>query len=496
MSYHSILLTLTLFTPLAGAILVYILGKEENRAKLLALGVSLIPLILSLVMLSNYQWGSGQLQFVEKIPWITDFGITYYLGVDGLSMPLVFLTTLLTTLTILFSWDVHHRIREYFALLLLLEVGVIGVFISLDFFLFYLFWEIVLIPMYFLIVEWGGPRRRYAGLKFFVYTHVASLIMLVGIIALCLNASGQIGYLTFNMIEIAQKVSFARDFQLIVFPMLFIGFAVKIPVVPFHTWLPDAHVEAPTGGSVMLAGVLLKMGGYGLIRIAFSLMPDAVVHYAWYMAVLGVISMVYGAFLALGQDDLKKMIAYSSVSHMGFVVLGMAALNAKGFNGAVFQMFAHGLISGMLFMLCGILQHSAHTRLISQLGGVATKMPKMSALFVFACFASLGLPGLVGFVAEFNVFIGAFATYSTLTLFALFSIIITAAYYLWAIERAFFGIVNPKLNDNLQDLKWFQTVPLMVLTALILFFGVYPTPVMEMVDVSTQVILNVVGGGL
>lgn len=496
MNTGNMLLSLTLLTPLAGALLVYVLGKKEGQVRTLAFLASLVPLACSLAMLVGYRWGTAELQFVEKWTWIQDFGITYYLGIDGLSMPLVLLTTLLTTLTIIFSWDVHHRVREYFCLLLLLETGILGVFISLDFFLFYLFWEIVLIPMYFLIVEWGGPRRRYAGIKFFIYTHVASLVMLLGIIAVYFRAGELLGYYTFNMIEIVQKVKFAREFQLLVFPALFFGFAVKIPVVPVHTWLPDAHVEAPTGGSVLLAGVLLKMGGYGLIRIAFTLMPEAVQYYAWFMAVIGVVSMVYGAFLALAQDDLKKMIAYSSVSHMGSVVLGLAALNVMGFNGAIFQMFAHGLISAMLFMLCGILQHSVHTRLISRLGGVASRIPKMSVFFVFAFFASLGLPGLAGFVAEFTVYIGAFSTYKTLTLIAIVSVVLTAAYYLWALERAFFGRYNEELGPHPHDLAWFHYVPLVVLTGLIITFGVYPAPMMEMVNVSSRFILQIVGGAL
>lgn len=496
MSMGNMLLSLTLFAPLAGAVLVFFLGKNDRQVKTMSLLISLVSLFLSLLILGRYAWGTAQMQFVEKITWIKDFGITYYLGVDGISMPLVILTTLLTTLTILYSWDVTHRVREYFILLLLLEVGVVGVFISLDFFLFYLFWELVLIPMYFLIAEWGGPRRRYAGIKFFIYTHVASVVMLVGIIAMYFQAAEQLGYFTFNMMEIAQKVKFAAGFQLLVFPALFFGFAVKIPVVPLHTWLPDAHVEAPTGGSVMLAGVLLKMGGYGLIRIAFTLMPEAVRAYAWPMALIGVVSMIYGAFLALAQDDLKKMIAYSSVSHMGSVLLGLAALNTMGFNGAAFQMFAHGLISAMLFMLCGILQHSLHTRLISRLGGVANRLPQFSTFVVFAFFASLGLPGLAGFIAEFTVYVGAFAAYKTLTIVALSAVVITAAYYLWALERAFFGPYNAQLDEHPHDLTWFQTVPLALLSLLILFFGVYPAPVMDMIDASGKVVLQIVGGGL
>ncbi len=491
------LLTFILFTPLVAALLVFLFGTTTKRAKWIAFAVSLIPLVLSVFALLGFDWTNSQLQFSVLIPWIQDFGISYYLGIDGLSMPLVMLTTLLTTLTTLFSFDVDHKTKTYFTLLMLLETGVLGVFMSLDFFLFYLFWELVLIPMYFLIIEWGGPRRRYAALKFFVYTHVASLIMLVGIIAMYFVAGRELGYYTFNMIEIMQKVHFASSFQYLVFPALFFGFAVKIPVVPFHTWLPDAHVEAPTGGSVLLAGVLLKMGGYGLIRIAFCLMPEAAKYYALPMAILGVISMVYGAFLALAQDDMKKMVAYSSVSHMGSVLLGLAVMNVNGFNGAIYQMFAHGLISAMLFMLCGILQHTFHTRRISELGGLANRLPRLATFFVFTFFASLGLPLLAGFVAELLVFLGAFSVYPALTLVAMISLVITAAYYLWALQRAFFGPYRGFLEvHHPHDLTWYQSVPLTVLGALVLFFGICPAPILNVINVSSQYILQLLGGVL
>ena len=489
-----------LFTPLLGGIIVYLFGrhKESDKSvKWLAFVVSLIPLAINLLLLTQFEWSMSQMQFYEEHTWIEVFGIGYALGVDGLSMPLVLLTTILTSLTILMSFDEHNRSNTYMALMLMMETGLIGVFISLDFFLFYLFWELTLVPMFFLIMEWGGPRRRYASLKFFIYTHIASLVMLIGIIAMVFVAENQLGYYTFNMLEITEQVHFAAAFQYIIFPLLFFGFAVKIPIVPLHTWLPDAHVEAPTGGSVILAGVMLKMGGYGLIRIAFTMMPEAVVKYAMPMIILGVISMVYGAFLALAQDDLKKMIAYSSVSHMGSVLLGLAVLNSYGFDGAVFQMFAHGIISAMMFMVCGILQHSVQTRRISQLGGVAKKLPILTAFTVFSFVASLGLPGLAGFIPELNVFIGAFKAIPVIALVAMCSMIITAAYYLWALQRAYFGKYNEKLDEHKpHDVRWFQAVPLGVLAALILIFGVYPALIMDMIHTSSSYILSIIGGVL
>lgn len=489
-----------LFTPLAGAIIVYLFGKnrETDRwVKWLAFVISLIPLAINLCLLPQFDWSFSEMQFYEEHQWISVFGIGYALGVDGLSMPMVLLTTILTSLTILLSFDEKNNAKTHLSLMLMMETGLLGVFISMDFFLFYLFWELTLIPMFLLIMEWGGPRRRYASLKFFIYTHIASLVMLIAIISMVFAAREQLGYYTFNILEITSEVAFAKGFQLIIFPLLFFGFAVKMPVVPFHTWLPDAHVEAPTGGSVILAGVMLKMGCYGLIRIGFTMMPEAAVQYALPLAILGVISMVYGAFLALAQDDLKKMIAYSSVSHMGSVLLGLAVLNEYGFDGAMFQMFAHGIISAMMFMACGVLQHSVGTRKISQLGGVGNRLPILTAFTVFAFLASLGLPGLAGFIPELNVFLGAFEAMPALALVAMASMIITAAYYLWALQRAYFGKYNGKLEkEHPHDVRWFQTVPLGVLTALILVFGVYPAPIMDMIHTSSSYILSIIGGVL
>ena len=495
------LLNLLLFLPLLGAAVVFVGGTLNKRpafVKGLALVVSLVPLAVNLIMLAQYDWQlpSGSYQFYGSLAWINSLGITYIVGLDGLSMPLVFLTSLLTPLVVLLSFDEHKDLRTFFTLLLLLECGLIGVFVALDFFLFYLFWELVLIPMYFLILGWGGPRRRYAAIKFFIYTHVASLVMLVGIFAIVFYNFYQTGVLTFDFITISRGgVALPLNLQYLIFPALFFGFAVKIPIVPFHTWLPDAHVEAPTGGSVFLAAVMLKMGGYGLVRFAFGLLPEAAVHYALPMAVLGVISMLYGALLALAQDDLKKMIAYSSISHMGLLLFGLAMLQERAFNGAVLQMFAHGLISAMLFMVCGILQHSVGTRRIGDLGGVASVLPKLSAITVFTFFASVGLPGLLGFIPELQVFLGAFSVNKGLTVIAMLSMIVTAAYYLWSLERAYFGQPSTDLQEKKpHDLQWFQTVPLLVLGVLVLAFGVWPAPVTDMIAQGTGYLIDLLGG--
>lgn len=469
------LLNLLLFLPLLGAGVVFAVGslnKRDSLIKGLALGISLLPLLVNLYMLTRYDWQlpSGEYQFGGSVSWIASFGITYTVGLDGLSMPLVFLTALLTPLVVLLSFDEHKDLRTYFTLLLLLECGLFGVFAALDFFLFYLFWELVLIPMYFLILGWGGPRRRYAAIKFFVYTHVASLIMLVGIFAIVFANARQAGFFTFDFTQIGQL---PVGLQYLVFPALFFGFAVKIPIVPFHTWLPDAHVEAPTAASVLLAGVLLKMGGYGLIRIAYMLHPAAAMEYTWLVVALALLSIVYGSYAAFTQDDLKKLIAYSSISHMGFVLLGIASFDEAAVLGAVFQMVAHGLISAMLFMGCGVIQHSAGTRRISLLSGLYSRMPVAMTMLILAFFASMGIPGFMGFFAEFSVMLGVFRSFGLLVLPVALGAVLAVGYYLWAFQRVAFGQLPPSLAE-VKDIHWFELAPMLVLLALTIYFGLQP----------------------
>ncbi len=490
----TILFLAMVFAPLFAGIYLFFSKLSVKEAKKVGIFVSGFVMLISFFLYGNFELGSSGFQYLISLDWITSIGVSFTMGMDGISLSLVLLTTILTFVTLIFVDDHTEKGKNFIALILLLQTTLTGVFVSLDFFLFYLFWELVLIPMYFMILEWGGPNRKYAAMKFFIYTHVGSFLMLTGFIAMFFYKGSIEGIYTLNIIEY-MTFDFPKEFQLIVFPLLFLGFAFKLPLVPFHTWLPDAHVEAPTAGSMLLAGVMLKMGGYGLIRLGFGLFPEAVKHYSWVLALLGVISMLYGAVLALAQDDLKKMIAYSSVSHMGSVVLGLSAMNINGFNGAAFQLFAHGIISAMLFMVCGILQHSFHTRKISMLGGAAQKVPKLAAFFVFSFMASLGLPGLAGFVAELNVFIGAFAVFRTLTIAAVFSLILTAVYYLWALERAFFGELSPRIaQGDYPDITSHEKTALVILTGLILFFGILPGPLIDLFNTSNLEIITRIGG--
>ncbi|MDD1771741.1 MAG: NADH-quinone oxidoreductase subunit M [Methanomassiliicoccales archaeon] len=489
------ILSLLLLFPLVGALVTFFV-KDQKKAKITALVFSAIPLILSLLMLTEYVQNYGPYQFEETYSWIGSLGIQYMLGVDGISVPMVFLSTLLVFLAIIFSWDIDHRTNQYMALLLVLELGVLGVFMSLDYFLFYIFWEVVLIPMYFLISVWGGPRKSYAAIKFFIYTHIASLVMLLGIFALYFEAgSYNGGNYSFSM-EVINSVSpmFGATFQAIVFGALFFGFAVKMPMFPFHTWLPDAHVEAPTAGSVLLAGLLLKMGSYGIIRVAFPALPSGAQDWQWVMVVLAIASIVYGAVMCLAQKDLKKMVAYSSISHMGIVLLGFATFTEIGIAAGVFQMFSHGLITAVLFMMCGIMQHKAGTRNIPRLGGLAAKMPYAAAFMMIGFMASLGLPGMVGFVAEFSVFTATYDAFGWLLLIPVISVAITAAYYIWAMQRVLFGPVTTEIDTaHLHDVNWYEALPLAVLCGFIVLFGMFPQLIMGYITPAIEGIVTLLG---
>jgi NADH-quinone oxidoreductase subunit M len=504
-----------LLVLIIGSIFVLILPKRsKTMIKLTAIAFSLIPLVLSLYMFMEFDRGITDFQYMENgtegHSWISPIGVRYIVGVDGISMPLVFLTTLLTTLSLIYSWDEERRTKEYFALMLVMEIGVLGVFTSLDYFIFYVFWELVLIPMYFFIGVWGGPRKHYAAIKFFIYTHVASVIMLMGILALFFKTYETTGDYTFSMIEIAEVApSFDLVFQGVVFAALFFGFATKMPAVPVHTWLPDAHVEAPTAGSVLLAGVLLKMGGYGLIRIGVNTLPEVLktsyVVGGWELqptyvliAVIGVISIVYAAMVCLAQRDLKRLVAYSSVSHMGIVMLGVATMTEVGISGAVFQMFNHGLITAVLFMMAGSIHHHTGTRDIPTLGGLSRKIPVAASVLLVGSLASLGLPGLCSFISEFMCFYATYETFGNWVWIPVVGVVITAAYYLWACQRAIFGPYKPSIEEKfgkIHDLSWYEVVPLAILIALIAFFGIWPHGILEMTNPPSALLAGLMGGG-
>jgi NADH-quinone oxidoreductase subunit M len=472
-------LTILIFLPaVAAAVILLIPQSLEQNAKWVALGASIATLALSVQMFFAFDLNASGYQFVERHDWVQvgSFNLQYYLGVDGLSMPLIVLTTCLTLASVLVSFSVTTRPRAYYACLMVLSCSVLGVFSALDFMLFFLFWELELFPMYLLISVWGSGRKEYSATKFVLYTIAGSAFMILGIFVLAFSAN------TFDIVELGQS-----DFQdtLIplgwVFALLFIGFAVKLPIVPLHTWLPDAHSDAPTAVSVMLAGVLLKMGGYGIIRMCVTIMPGVAEDWDIWLAGIGAFSVLYGAFITLRQTDVKRLIAYSSVSHMGLVLLGIGALGETGLVGATYQMLAHGLITGMMFVMIGLMYERTHTREIARLGGLARQMPLITTGLVFAGFASLGLPALAGFIAEITIFIGAFDKFEWAVLASIFGVVLSAGYVLWTLQRVVFGPVKHEWDGVTDQHHWWEHSVVIGLAALVVLLGVYPAIMTDMI---------------
>ncbi len=478
------LLTATVFLPLAGALLIALVVRGDRWVRYLAGAVAVVELALSIVVFATYDLDRGGVQLVDKVEDWIPFGsseINYLLGVDGLSAPLVLLTGLLGMAAVFASWGIRSRVREYFFWLLVLQTAVMGVFTALDFILFFLLWELEMVPMYFLISIWGSGRKEYSAMKFLIFTFLGSAFMLVGILALFFSTG------TFDMRDLPAEIQ-AGTLIIpagLIFTLLFIAFAVKLPVWPVHTWLPDAHTDAPTAVSVMLAGVLLKMGAYGMVRVSAGMFPDVIVNAAWALATLGVVNVLYGAVVTLRQTDLKRLVAFSSISHMGFVLIGISSVagvagvvSPVGLTGAAMQMFTHGTITGLLFLVVGLIYDKAHTRYIPDLGGLATRMPVIAAVFLLAGLASLGLPGTSGFVSEILVFLGTFPVWSMATALAAFGIVITAGYILWMVQRTLFG---PPIDrfESIRDASVMEMVPLFVLAAAIIVVGIYPAVISD-----------------
>lgn len=515
------ILSLITFLPILGMIIIMFLPKTQSLAiKSTTLIVTGIQVIFALLILLNYNFGLGGInqvdgfQFVEKWRWIEIEGfswlgvikIDYFLGLDGLSAPLVLLTAIVTFIAAISSWNIDKSLKGYFSLFLLLNTGMMGVFVALDFFLFYIFWELMLLPMYFLIGIWGGPRREYAAIKFFLYTLLGSIFILIVMIGLYFSTMETLAdgtrVFTFNMLEMMNASNYTGDgilsplnpanLRFIAYIALFVGFAIKIPMFPFHTWLPDAHVEAPTAISVILAGVLLKMGTYGILRISYPMFPEITNQLAWYIALFGMINIIYGALCAMAQKDFKKLIAYSSVSHMGFVMLGMASMNTLGISGAILQMFNHGTITAMLFLIVGVIYDRAHTRDLDAFGGLAKQMPIYTGFVTIAFFAAIGLPGLSGFISEALVFLGGFGSDLTrvVAIISTLGILLGAGYMLWTLQRVYLGQLKEKWS-SLSDLTLREYFMLVPLTIIIIFLGVYPAPMLELMNSSVNTMVEV-----
>ena len=495
------ILSWMIFCPLIGAGLILFVPKRyPTLMKVIALLATVPPLWWAANLYVSFdRWENG-FQYVEKIPWIKAFNIHYFLGIDGISIPMILLTALLTFICVIASWNINEHVRGYFILFLLLDTSMVGVFSALDFFLFYVFWELMLLPMYFLIGVWGGPKKEYAAIKFFLFTLVGSVFMLVVMLVFYFGSvEPATGLHSFDLTILADQSvhqSFLRSgaIRWLCYLGLFLGFAIKIPLVPFHTWLPDAHVEAPTAISVILAGVLLKMGTYGLLRISYPLLPDMAMAFALYGALFGLVSIIYGALCAMAQQDMKKLIAYSSISHMGFVMLGMSVFsNTTAINGAVLQMFNHGTVTAMLFLLVGVIYDRAHHRDIDGFGGLAKTMPVYAGFTGLAFFAALGLPGLSSFISEALVLVGSFQQYKIITITATTGIILTAGYFLWTMQRVFLGPVNQKYAE-LPEISLREAFTLTPLALIVILLGFYPMPVLDLIGTTLKHTVALVAG--
>jgi len=507
-------LTWITFLPVIAVLLIVLTPKNsKNLVRVIAAVFTGLQLVLAVWIYMNFDSSAKGIQFKEQLSWIPAFNIEYFMGIDGLSVPMVLLTAFLSFICIFASWNIEKGVKGYFAMFLLLDAGMMGVFCAMDFFLFYVFWEVMLLPMYFLIGIWGSPSRKdpdgkvrggpYAAIKFFLYTLFGSVFMLIAMLVFYFNVTDPAtGQHTFNMLHLMDQSNHTGiltdiNIRLWVYAALFLGFAIKVPVFPFHTWLPDAHVEAPTAISVILAGVLLKMGTYGMLRISFPMLPDAMKwsYFAYGMAILGMINILYGALCAMAQKDLKKMVAYSSISHMGIVLLGMSGLTSLGMNGAVMQMFNHGTGTAMLFLLVGVIYDRAHHRQIDGFGGLATRMPIYTALVSLAFFAGLGLPGLSSFISEAFSFLGAFGSENfdlrLITIFSTLGIVITAGYFLWTFQRMFLGELNPKYAD-LPDINARELFTLIPIGIIVIFLGVYPAPLLDLMKTSLNELVEVI----
>lgn len=480
------ILSLLILIPLAGAIMLFFFPKEEKEAiRLTALGFTLVNFIASILLLFYFDTSSYRMQFVERLDWIPWIGVQYFVGMDGISLLLVLLTTLTAIIGVLCSWTaVEERVKEFMIHILILEMGMVGVFVSLDMILFFLFWEVGLVPMFFLIGIWGGKRKLYANIKFFLYTLFGSVFMLAAIIALYFAHGKATGVYTFDLIKL-YEVTYSYNLQWWVFLAFFLGFAIKVPVFPFHTWLPDAHVEAPTAGSVILAAILLKMGTYGFLRFNLPLTLQASYAFAPFILLLAVIGIIYGSFLAMAQKDIKKLVAYSSVSHLGAVMAGIFAMNQQGIDGGVLQMINHGISTGGLFLLIGMIYERRHTRNIADFGGLAKVMPVYSTLALIIVFSSIGLPGTNGFIGEIMILVGLFKANVALATLGATGVILGAAYMLWMYQRVWFGKVTHSENAELKDLSAREILTLAPFIILIFWIGIFPGHFLKLTHAST-----------